>query len=200
MNAATIVNGPKFIAELTASQGQLRDENLTVNGDAIIVGKEHSLASLCLEGITFTGMVLIKKFEKSSPPFQIRSCNFLGGLGLEHCEGGHLSIMGVAAKWAHFWHCKFEVASFREFGVDGSLDISGFQLTEGFSAHGVTFTELELIHSHTSKWIHTPFVKTDDPIVACQFRLIGVPVFMSTEAVRAGVSTAEGVRSALLTA
>jgi hypothetical protein len=121
---------------------------------------------------------------KKMKSLTIISSYFLGGLAFEENAGEHVSIQSIEAKWLHMWRCCFKNVFFNDVKVDGSLDISGLELSENFIIGEVDFCQLELIHLNASYTVKTPWVKTDNQIVARKFHMIGVPVFMSTEAVR----------------
>ena len=194
---SVVITAEQLREELVRKKGHRHERPTTVRGEVHIDFEDDDLDILVLENLTFIGKVTIKQLTAS---IKIKAANFLGGIILEDLTIGDISIVASTAKSMYFRHCVFGVASLRSVKVRECLDLSGLQLNKGFSLNAVTFASLELIDATTWETIQTPKVQTDDPTVACQFRLIGVPVFMATEAVRAGLSTAEGVRSALLTA
>ena len=184
MKQKEVINGTDFLKLFEGNKGSLTDLPLTVTGDLLTInGEEINLESISMEGMTFTGMLTIKKFQKIKS-LTIGSSHFLGGLAFEGNVGSHVSIQTISAKWIHMWRCCFESVFFNSVEIDGSLDISGLELNEKLIIGEVEFSQLELIQKHCGYSIKTPKVKTDNPLVARQFQLIGVPVFMSTEAVR----------------
>ena len=184
MRQKEVVNSVDFLKLLVGNKGILTDLPLTVNSDFLTIdGEKMELESMHLECVTFTGMLTIYGFKKMKS-LTISSSYFLGGLAFESNAGGHISIQSIETKWLHMWGCCFNSVFFNNVEVDGSLDISGLELSEKLIIGEADFSQLELIHQHTSYTTKTPWVKTDNQIVARQFRLIGVPVFMSTEAVR----------------
>ena len=184
MKKNQIISCHDFLKLLKENKGRVTDSTLIVQGGFLTInGKEIGTETLDLEGLTFTDMVTIKGFEKQKISMVIDSSNFLDSLCVEGNSGRHISIRSVKAKRMHLWRCAFESAFLGGIEVD-NLDISGLQLSEGLTLHECNFSDMELIHSSTENAIKTPRVKTDNQLVAEQFRLIGVPVFMSTEAVR----------------
>ena len=181
-----IVSCSDFLKLLKENKGRVTDPALIVQGGYLTIsGKEIGSGTLNIGGVTFTDMVTIKGFEKQKISMMIDSSNFLDILCIEGNSGRHISLSGVKAKHINLWRCAFESAFLGGIEVSGDLDISGLQLSEGLTLDKCNFSKMELIHSSTEDTIKTPRVKTDDPVVAEQFRLIGVPVFMSTEAIRA---------------
>ena len=183
-------------------------ENLTFIGKVTI---KQLTASIKIKAANFLGGIILEDLTIGDISIVASTAK---SMYFRHCVFGVASLRSVKgllpnATFEKFptWlsHEKPQKSPKRSFGnspvkVRECLDLSGLQLNKGFSLNAVTFASLELIDATTWETIQTPKVQTDDPTVACQFRLIGVPVFMATEAVRAGLSTAEGVRSALLTA
>jgi hypothetical protein len=184
--ANQIISCHDFLKLLKENKGSVTDPSLIVQGGYLTInGKEIGSDMLNIEGVTFTDMVTITDFEKQKISMIINSSNFLDILCIEGNSGRHISLSGVKAKDVNLWRCAFESAFLGGIEVAGDLDISGLELTRRLTLDECSFNKLELIHSSTENTIKTPMVKTNDPLVAEQFRLIGVPVFMSTEAVRA---------------
>jgi hypothetical protein len=184
--ANQIISCPDFLKLLMEYKGRISDPSLIVQGGYLTIsGKEIGSDTLHIEGVTFTDMVTINGFEKQKISMGLNSSNFLDILCIEGNSGRHISISGVKAKHINLWRCAFESAFLGGIEVAGDLDISGLELTRRLTLDECSFSSLELIHQSSENTIKTPMVKTNDPLVAEQFRLIGVPVFMSTEAVRA---------------
>jgi len=179
-----IINGSDFLELLKGNKGTMTNALAIVQGDFLTIdAKDFNLCTLHLEELTFTGMVTIRGFKKNSMAMILHSSNFLGGLHIEQNTVRHISISSAKAKRVHLSSCKLEEVFLGGIEAEG-IDISGLELSEGLTLDECSFSKLELMHSTGSSTIKTPRVKTDDPLVAEQFRLIGVPVFMSTEAVR----------------
>jgi uncharacterized protein YjbI with pentapeptide repeats len=179
-----IISCSDFLKLLKRSKGKVNDPTMIIQGDFLTIsGKDFELEVISFDLLTFTGMVTISDFKKKSVIISLDSSNFLGGLVIEQNTGSHISVTSTKTKWLHLWQCRFENAHLT--GIEAEcIDISGLELSEGLTLDKCNFSKLELIHSSTEGTIKTPRVKTNDPIVAEQFRLIGVPVFMFTEAVR----------------
>jgi hypothetical protein len=185
-NTNEIISCSDFLEMLKQNKGTITNRAMIIQGDSTIDVKDITLENIHLEGLTFTGMVTIRGFKNKSSAIFLDSSNFLGGLCIEQNVGRHVSITSAKTKWIHLWHCRLKSAFLGDIEAE-SIDVSGLQLSEGLTLDECTFSKLELMHSSTENTIETPRVKTNDPLVAEQFRLIGVPVFMSTEAVRAMV-------------
>lgn len=179
-----IISCPDFLKLLKQRKGRVNDPTMIIQGDFLTIsGKDFELEVISFDLLTFTGMVTISDFKKKSVIISLDSSNFLGGLVIEQNTGSHISVTSTKTKWLHLWQCQFGSAHLA--GIEAEcIDVSGLQLSEGLTLDECNFSKMELIHSSTEGTIKTPRVKTDDPLVAEQFRLIGVPVFMSTEAVR----------------
>lgn len=178
-----IISCSDFLELLKRNKGTITNQAMIIQGDLTIDGKDITLETIHLEDLTFTGMVTIRGFKDNSIAIILISSNFLGGLCIEQNVGRHVSITSAKIKWVNLWHCRLKSAFLGDIEAE-YIDVSGLQLSEGLTLDDCKFSKLELIHRSTENAIKTPRVKTDDPFVAEQFRLIGVPVFMSTEAVR----------------
>jgi hypothetical protein len=179
-----IIGCSDFLELLKKNKGKITNSAMIVQGDFLTIdGEDFKFDVINLDGLTFTGMVTISDFKDKSVIISLDSSNFLGGLVIEQTAGSVISITSAKTNWLHLWQCNFETAHITGIEAEG-IDISGLQLSDGLTLDECNFTKLELIHGSTNNAIKTPRVKTDDPTVAEQFRLIGVPVFMSTAAVR----------------
>jgi hypothetical protein len=178
-----IINCSDFLELLKRNKGTITNQVMIIQGDLTIDGKDITLETIHLEDLTFTGMVTIRGFKNNSIAIFLNSSNFLRGLCIEQNVGRHVSITSAKIKWLNLWSCQFKSAHLGDIEAE-YIDVSGLQLSEGLTLDECSFSKLELIHRSTENAIKTPRVKTDDPLVAEQFRLIGVPVFMSTEAIR----------------
>jgi len=183
-NTNEIISCSDFLEMLKQNKGTITNRAMIIQGDFLTIdGKDMTLDTIHLEDLTFTGMVTIRGFKNNYIAIILNSSNFLGGLCIEQNVGRHVSITSAKINWVHLWRCQLESAFLGNIEAEG-IDVSGLQLSKGLALDECSFSKLELIHSSTENTIKTPWVKTNDPLVAKQFRLIGVPVFMSTEAVR----------------
>lgn len=186
-----VIDAATFLQSL-AERSDSANHPLTVQYDVIIDGRKTPLKSLHLTNITFTGTVLVEHYRLGEETMIFKGCNFLGNLlSLRDNQSRHLSILDCAARYLDISRCEFDSASIGRVDVEKILDISGFSLKERFHMNEVSFDELCLFDESTYSTIRTPYVQTDNFLVAEHFRLAGIPVFMSSRAVRARIAAEE---------
>jgi hypothetical protein len=181
MKQNEVISSSDFIRHLTIGSGIFMRQGSVVEGDIRIDARTDHLNSLHLDGVNFTGMVTVTGFNASDGSLIFQDANFLGGLCIEGNEVRYLSIIRVKAPFLDVWRHKSPIAALQELEIDGSLDISGLDLSERLTFSSSIYSTLELMHPSTSGIIKVPVVKTDDPLAVFQFRMAGIPVFVSTD-------------------
>jgi hypothetical protein len=184
-----MIGSGEFLELLKKNTGTMQHESLVVEGNLTITGEEMRLERIALACVTFMGHVTVRNFSKGLGTFTIDYCNFPNGLIIEANSGGYLLIRGVKAKGIKIWQSSFDSANFVETSIEKILDISGLRCATKAEFKEVSLEELELYSPRSSSTANIAKVITDDPVIATQFRLAGVPVFMSTEAVRKALET-----------
>ncbi|MCX6719023.1 MAG: hypothetical protein NTZ38_01460 [Candidatus Taylorbacteria bacterium] len=193
----TVFQAEEYLDLLVKGQISARDGNITVQGEVIINGHDEqfkSLTTIELCSATFTDLVLISNFERFEIKQQftcsltLSSSNFLGGLLVEKIGEGDIgrfiTIHGCTAKWVKFVKCEVGTITVKDLTVDDSLNISGIHASDGINLDGVICHGLNLISDVDRKFISASIVRTDDPIIALQFHFAGIPVFMSSKAIK----------------
>ncbi|HEY4507774.1 MAG TPA: hypothetical protein VJJ47_02780 [Candidatus Paceibacterota bacterium] len=162
---------------------RLNDPPRIVRGLVDIDGTKVRGEHLSVRRTTFSDGVRVHKFSGEKQTVRFEECNFLGyldlsgnqlnTLSLNHCELDSLAVHRTTA--GKVWLTKVK--------VNGTLGIAGLTVTEGMEIDEVEYKSLGLT-DHTGDVAAIKVVRTDDLVAATQFRLLGVPVIVSTEKVR----------------
>ncbi len=190
----TLLSAAEFIEKLVGDKISI-GQTLTVQDDVRLDGKKivfpekkfqkGKINSIRFENINFMGAVTIENFEHLS--LSSRNTNFLKGLSVDRCSGTHASLSGGKMESLKFWGCTLGTVCLRDLEVTRyDLELAWLKLEKGLELSGIMLARNLVIQSDKdSEWfLKTPYVRTDDPALALQFRLAGIPVFMSSEAVR----------------
>jgi hypothetical protein len=177
-----VVDDPKALA-------QLCQEPFIVQGYVNIGPDQFKGDSLSIQNAAFSDLLTLGR-GLSMRSVSIRETNFMKGCIIEGAKAGYVHIASVDTDYLNIWGCEGEFALLEDLKVAGRLDVSGFKLSKELRLSRVTYERLDLINANTSCAIRTPWVRTDDTVAAVQLRLANIPVFMSTEAVRADLQGA----------
>ncbi len=175
-----ILNNKQFLELIASKEGDVRGP-LEVRGDITVDKTDYpNLVRISITEATFMGMLSIKKFYG---PISLAEVHAAGGLYVEESDGSGVSILSVRARWIVFRRNKFLRACLVDIQTD-NLDLSGLDLSECLRIDHIQTENVELIHFSTQNTIKVSKVVTEDPLIARQFELAGIPVFMPTGAVR----------------
>ncbi len=127
-------------------------------------------------------MVMVENFADLIS-VRINACNFLRGLHISTTKAGSFYILSCKMSSLDFCHnTQFERAFIDDVEVENSLSLSGLTVTEGIALKSVTFKDLILKGNEMKAVVKATLVQTDDPVVAYQFKMFGVPIIVSTKA------------------
>jgi hypothetical protein len=189
-----LISAQDFVDLLLKNKGDVSKLEQVVQGQVRIEGKKGPpFKYLHLSNITFTNGVCISELENVN--LIIDSCAFPEGLRIERCTGGHLSLHGLfdVELISVVLSSSFARVSLTDLRVEKSIQLYDLEVVRKekdeqpyLVIENVEFDDLRLISQSSPDWrIRAPMVKTNNPIVAEQFRLAGIPVFMDTATVRA---------------
>ena len=188
MKQNNVISSAVYLAMLKAKQKDpyyRADLPILIQGDLDIDGEQLGVQHIHLEQVTTTGSLMIRNSapQKGAGMISLEACNFLGGLRVENVDISHIIMSDVRAKWINLWRCKAISADLREIVIDdgGVFDMSGLELQRDLSLTNITYTAVELFQRNVFKTITTGFVQTNDPVLALQFRMAGIPVYITTK-------------------
>lgn len=186
MNQNVKIDRHQFVRQLKQANGSFRPAShglVEVEHTLTIDGKELGLGDIHIDGVTFDEKVVIRNFEGGYLLVLQRS-HFNGGLYIEgvNCDRvcvTHCHMFSLATS-----RCQLHSASLDHTEVKGEADISGLKLTKCLQLKDNKLPDAQLFHTGTFERITTPAVETDDLTLAFQFKMAGIPVFMTTPGAR----------------
>ena len=141
--------------------------------------------SLHVKGFTFQGRVLLEDMREVIN-IDFENCQFLDGLMIQDCDAEFIRISNCRGLFISTFDCKTTSITIQKTQIGGALDLSGVSVCRD-SIHPARMNLEEIrcgffhiVCSRGNEFLKTPHVRTDDPEIAFQLHLAGIPVFMSS--------------------
>lgn len=180
------IAGHQFLEKLKQGNGSFRSADhglVEVEHGVIVDGKKLGLGNIHIDGVNFTGKVILRNFEGGYLLVLQRS-HFKGGLYIEKINCDRVCVTCCYMSSLETSLCQLHSVSFDHTEVKGLADVSGIRIAEYLQLTDNKLPDVQLLHTGTFERITTPAVETDDLTLAFQFKMAGIPVFMTTAGAR----------------